>query len=466
MDAARPYFFCGVGGSGMLPLALILRGRGAVVAGSDRSLDQGRLAQKFSFLEAAGVRLYPQDGSGLVSADQILIVSAAIEETVPDLVAARRLGATVMTRADLLAALFNEARTPIAVGGTSGKSTTTAMIAWILHRAGRDPTVMNGAVMKNFVRDDALFASALVGRGADFVSEVDESDGSIAKYRPRIAILNNIALDHKSMDELRGLFSAFAAKAETAVINVDNDETAAIAAALPREKVVTFSLTAPHADVRAGPLTLRADGVSCIVEANGAAARLDLKIPGAHNVANALAALAAARAVGVSLEEGCAALGAFAGVKRRLDLVGASNGIVVIDDFAHNPDKITATLRTLRAFEGRLLLMFQPHGFGPLKLMRGQFIQTFAREMGAEDRLYMPEPVYFGGTVDRSVSSADIVAGVRAAGRIAQALPDRAACGEAILGEARAGDRIVVMGARDDTLSVFAEELLAKISAR
>ena len=216
MSPAKSYFFSGVGGSGMLPLALILRGKGVTVAGSDRSLDQGRLGAKFEYLKAQGIALFPQDGSGITSADQILVRSAAVEDTVGDVVAAKRVGAGDLKRPQLLAELFNAAPVRIGVAGTSGKSTTTGMIAWLLYRAGRDPTVMNGAVMKNFVTPDALFASALVGKGDAFVSEVDESDGSIARYEPTIAVVNNIALDHKSMDELRALFSGFVNNAEIA----------------------------------------------------------------------------------------------------------------------------------------------------------------------------------------------------------------------------------------------------------
>src|SRR5512147_253469 len=142
-DLAKSYFFSGIGGSGMLPLALILRGKGVAVAGSDRSLDQGRLAPKFEYLRARGISLFPQDGSGVTSADQVFVRSAAVEDTVPDVVAAHRVGARDMKRAELLAELFNAAPVRIGVAGTSGKSTTTAMIAWILHRAGKDPTVMN-----------------------------------------------------------------------------------------------------------------------------------------------------------------------------------------------------------------------------------------------------------------------------------------------------------------------------------
>jgi len=176
-----------------------------------------------------------------------------------------------------------------------------------------------------------------------------------------------------------------------------------------------------------------------------------------------LAALAAAHASGIALEQACALLGSFKGIQRRLEVAGALNDITVIDDFAHNPDKITATLATLHEFPGRLLIMFQPHGFGPLKLMRDAFIDCFTRGLEEVDILLMPEPVYFGGTVERTITSQDIVRCVVARGREACALGDRDACGKKLLELARPGDRIVVMGARDDTLSEFAAELLHEL---
>ena len=186
----------------MLPLALILRGAGAQVAGSDRSRDQGRTPEKFAWLESLGFVLHPQDGSGIVSAQQTLVASAAVENTVPEMVRAAELGCPRLSRAELLATLFNATPTRIAIGGTSGKSTVTGMVGWILDQAGRDPTIMNGAVMKNYVSPDAPFASARVGGGKVFVSEVDESDGSIALYDPTVAVLSNVSLDHKSLTSL------------------------------------------------------------------------------------------------------------------------------------------------------------------------------------------------------------------------------------------------------------------------
>jgi UDP-N-acetylmuramate--alanine ligase len=465
MSQLGEYFFCGVGGSGMTPLALIVQARGGLVEGSDRALDQGRNTERFDFLRARGVLLYRQDGSGVTRASQILVTSAAVEDTVPDVQAARRIGAAITTRAKLLAELFNSAALSIGIAGTSGKSTTVGMLGWILYRAGKNPTIMNGADMKNFVDAGSPFASAMIGKGEIFVSEVDESDGSIKLFEPRIAVVNNISLDHKSVDELRTLFRRFIAKAQTVVLNLDNAETAALLAALKPARAVTYSLSSSQTHFFASPPIQSPFGIAFQVKARetGEAVEVHLKVPGLHNVANALAALSAARACGVPLAESAAHLGEFSGIRRRLEVVGASNGITVIDDFAHNPDKISATLETLHAFPGRLLIMFQPHGYGPLRFMRDALVSCFASGLRDEDVLVMPAPVYFGGTVDRSVGSDDIVREIHRRGRKAFAFPDRGPCGDLLVRLARRGDRIVVMGARDDSLSQFACDLLRRL---
>ena len=459
------YFFCGIGGSGMLPLAMIVQARGGRIEGSDRSRDQGRTPEKFAWLEAHGVTLHPQDGSGVTRANQTVVATGAIEDTVPDIGAAKRAGARIVTRPELLSQIFNAAPTSIGVAGTSGKSTITGMIAWILDQAGRAPTVMNGAVMKNFADADHPFASALIG-GADlFVSEVDESDGSIARYNPTVAVVSNISLDHKSMEELRDLFGGFTGRAAKAVLNLDNVETQALAQSLPADKLITFALGEDSATLNAHDLEPLPTGMRfTLTESGGINHAVKLQVPGAHNAANALAAIGAVRAIGVPTVEAVAALETFTGIRRRMEVVGTANGVTVLDDFAHNPDKIAASLKTLHAFDGRLLILFQPHGFGPLRLMKTEFIDGFAGLMRADDVLLMPEPVYFGGTTDRSVGSEDIATGVRDAGRNAEALATREACGDRLLELARPGDRIIVMGARDDTLSVFAAGLLDRLS--
>ncbi len=456
MTDHKSYFFCGVGGSGMMPLALILKGQGHDVAGSDRSLDQGRTAPKFEWLKARGIRLFPQDGSGVTDPDQILVSSTAVESTIPDVIAAEKIGARRMVRAELLAEQFNGSAQGIAVGGTSGKSTVTGMIGWIFHALDRDPTVMNGAVMKNFMTDDTPFASSLVGHGEAFISEVDESDGSIALYTPDIAILNNIALDHKSMSELRLLFGGYIGKARVAVLNLDNDEVARLAANLPDGHAITYSLGEHPADLVASDIVERPNGIDFSV----GGATVSLQVPGRHNASNAMAALAAAQAAGISLADAAKAIGGFTGLRRRLEVVGTAQGVTVIDDFGHNPDKIAATLRTLHAFPGRLLLMFQPHGYGPLKQMGDELTATFAGHMSDDDVLVMPDPVYFGGTVDRTRGTDFIISGVAAAGKHAAHIPNRADCGDYLRAMAKSGDRIIIMGARDDTLSVFAQDIL------
>ena len=457
----RSFFLVGIGGSGMMPLAMILAGRGAVVAGSDRGLDQGRVPAKFDALRALGIALHPQDGSGIVSPVQTVVASAAVEETVADMVAARRLGCPRLSRAELNAALFNASRLPIGVAGTSGKSSVTGMIAAILHAEGRDPTVMNGAVMKDFARADRPFASALVGAGDAYVSEVDESDGSIALYAPHLAVLNNVSLDHKSLDELNRLFGDFIAHARHAIVNADNADAATLAMRLPRDRVTSFSLGG-QGDLVATDIVEEPFAIAFTV----AGERVRLQVPGRHNVANALAAIGAAVAAGVPLAHACAAIAGFTGLRRRFDRVGEAGGVAVIDDFGHNPDKIAATLDTLHAFPGRVLALFQPHGFGPLKVMRAELVAMFAGRLAAEDRLVLCDPVYQGGTVAREVTSADIVRDLAVAGAPARHIADRAAAAAYLVAEARAGDRIVVMGARDDTLSLLAAEMVRMLDGK
>ena len=463
---SHPWFFCGIGGSGMLPLALILKGQGAQVAGSDRSRDQGRTPEKFAWLESLGFTLFPQDGSGITSADQVLVTSAAVEDTVPEMVRARELGCARMSRAELLSRLFNAAPVRIAIGGTSGKSTVTGMAGWIMVQAGRDPTIMNGAVMKNFVADDAPFASARVGEGGVFVSEVDESDGSIALYNPTVAVLGNVSLDHKSLEELRELFGNFLSRADVAAINLDDAETAALAARA--QALVTFAIASPAAmigvapgSVTEGPTSLTA---TVLDRRDGTAHDLVLKVPGRHNLFNALAAIAACNAAGVPVATAVAALGSFSGLARRFDIVGTSaRGVTVIDDFGHNPDKVAATLATLKAHPGRVIAFFQPHGYGPLRQMGHELAQTFARLLGPDDLTILCDPVYFGGTVDRSEGSERIVRLIREGGGQAEHIPAREDCAARMAELARPGDRIVVMGARDDTLTVFAKDLLTRL---
>lgn len=460
MAENKSYFFCGIGGSGMLPLAMIVAARGSAVSGSDRSRDQGRSPDKFGWIESRGIALFPQDGTG-PQAGQTLVASAAVEDSVPDVAAANALGLPRMTRADLNAALFNAADKAIGVGGTSGKSTVTGMIGWILDQAGRKPTVMNGAVMRNFANDTMPFASALVGEAATYVSEVDESDGSIALYRPDVAVVTNISLDHKSLDELHVLFADFLQNARVAVVNIDDEESTPF---LSLDNLISFGFReSEDTDIRASDFEALPDGCRFAVHADGTAYQAKIRMPGRHNAANALAAIAAAHAAGVTVAQAVEALADFAGLARRYEVLGQAKDVTVIDDFAHNPDKVAATLAAVAELPGRALLFFQPHGYGPLRQMGKELAASFAGGMRDGDKLYVCDPVYFGGTVDRSTGSEALVAAIVAGGGDAVHLTTRAECGAAMLDEAGPGDRILILGARDDTLTEFGRELLEKL---
>jgi UDP-N-acetylmuramate--alanine ligase len=232
--------------------------------------------------------------------------------------------------------------------------------------------------------------------------------------------------------------------------------------------LVTFGIASPDAMIGVadgtiveGPITLSA---TILDRRDSTSHKLSLKVPGRHNLANALAAIAGCNAAGVQVAEAVSALASFAGLARRFDIVGTSpSGITVIDDFGHNPDKVSATLATLKAHQGRVIAFFQPHGYGPLRQMGAELAGVMARMLGPDDITILCDPVYFGGTVDRSVGSERIVALIEAAGGNAQHIAAREDCAARIAEIARPGDRIVVMGARDDTLTVFAKELLARL---
>src|SRR3954451_12372124 len=231
------------------------------------------------------------------------------------------------------------------------------------------------------------------------------------------------------MEELRRLFAGFLLCARKAVLNLDDPETRALAEAVP-EKSISYGLDAPQAHYKGKDLQQLADGVAFTLHAEGERHDVRLLVPGRHNASNALAAIAATRQLGVRLEDAVNALARFEGLKRRLETVGEAGGVTVIDDFAHNPDKIDATLETLHhGAAGRLLILFQPHGFGPIAKMGEELAASFAKGMAADDRLYLPDPVYQGGTVERTRGSDWLAEQVRSHDRAAEHIAERAKIG-------------------------------------
>ncbi|TMQ65032.1 MAG: UDP-N-acetylmuramate--alanine ligase [Candidatus Eisenbacteria bacterium] len=456
----RRYHFSGVGGSGMTPLAILAVSLGAEVTGSDRNLDRGLPLPSFSALRDGGVRLVPQDGSAVTPDLTAFVYSTAVETANPDFRRATELGVERIRRGSFLAGIAG-ARRAIAIAGTSGKSTVTAMTAHVLLEAGFDPTFLGGGAavrLKGAVPPGSL----RLGESDWFVVETDESDGSVAEFAPAIAVLTNLSRDHKEIDETARAFEALLENTrERAVIHSGDPilERVRCPDRLPRiyaaiEGVPTWA----PADLVARSVRLSPDSVRFKVDR----VEVSVPFPGAMTVENALLAIAAAVAAGVPLERAAAAMASFGGVRRRLEPIGAVDGIDVFDDFGHNPVKIRAALEALRP-KGSLWVYYQPHGYAPTRFFKDELIETLRVVMRPQDHLLLA-PIYdAGGTTDRSICSEEIVEALRKVHVDATLAATRAGAALEIAKRARAGDRAVVMGARDDTLPAFAREILAAL---
>ena len=443
--------FAGVAGSGMSALAQYVAQSGGRASGSDRSFDRGLYGSGRAQLERLGVALWPQDGSGVAGDCAAVVYSTAVEATVADFAEGLRLGVPLIHRSELLAH-FVAARRTLAITGTSGKSTTVAMVFELLRGAGRDPSVITGGELWA-LQAQGLWGNAWAGTSDLLVIEADESDGSLVRYRPALGVVLNLQRDHKEMAEVADLFHTFQARTTESFLVGEGPELAAF-----RTGATVFGF-GPGAQVRAEDVVHGPQGSTFTV----AGVAFTLPVPGRHNVENALAALAACRAVGVALADLVAPLANFQGVARRFQSLGSRRGVEVVDDFGHNPAKIAASLRTAHLRASRVLAVFQPHGFGPLRFLRADFVATFAAELGPQDRLWMLEAFYAGGTVTRDVSAADLVAELMAQGVQAVFAPDRDGLAQAVAAQAQAGDLILVMGARDPSLTAFAQAIRAAL---
>jgi UDP-N-acetylmuramate--alanine ligase len=447
------FHYAGLGGAGMSALAQFQVMTGGKASGSDRAFDRGERANLRAQLEQLGIEVLPQDGSGLRPDCAALVASTAVEEQVPDVVAARGLDIPIIHRSELLAH-FVAAYRSIAVTGTSGKSTVTAMIFAILSSAGRDPSVITGGDLPQ-LSAQGLAGNAWAGRSDLLVVEADESDGSLVRYTPAVGVILNLHRDHKEMAEVAKMFATLRARAREALAVGDGENLDQFAGGALR-----FGL-GPRADIRGRHVELGAASSRFRVEDT----QFVLKVPGAHNVANALAAIATCRLLSVAFEDMVDPLANFAGIGRRFQTVGKAHDVEVIDDFAHNAEKIAAAIRTAKLRARRVLAIYQPHGYGPTRFLRRDFVTTFARELGPHDRLFMLEVYFAGGTATRDFSSADIVAEIAALGKNAEFAPSRDWLADQVAQEARPGDLVLVMGARDPSLSEFARAVLQKIQS-
>ncbi|MFN8589589.1 MAG: L,D-transpeptidase family protein [Candidatus Eisenbacteria bacterium] len=445
------FHYAGIGGSGMSALAQFQAMRGGRASGSDRGFDRGERPEARAQLERLGVTIFAQDGSGADGDCAAVVVSTAVEEQVPDFAVARRRALPLVHRSEMLAHWVAESRS-VAVSGTSGKSTVVAMTFEALRGAGSDPSVITGGELA-LLQGEGLWGNAWAGAGP-LVVEADESDGSLVRYQPAIGMALNLSRDHKTEAEVAAMFATLKSRTRERFVCGEADALGAL-----REGALVFGF-GPRADVRGAGVELGAHGSAFTVDG----VRFTLPVPGAHNVENALAAIAACRALGVEASRLVEPLAAFRGVARRFQSLGTVRGVEVVDDFAHNPAKIAAALATARLRGARVLAVYQPHGYGPTRFLREDFVETFADELRPQDRAWLLEVFYAGGTALRDFSSADLVRDMAERGAPAEFAPSREWLAERIAAEARTGDLVLVMGARDPSLTAFAKDVLAALA--
>jgi UDP-N-acetylmuramate--alanine ligase len=440
----------------MSPLAALMRWRGHDVQGSDRSLDQGKNAEVAAWLRSLGVELRPHDGTAVTRAIDRFVHSTAVEASTPEMRAAEALGLTRQTRPALLAEIVAAGRPGVAIAGTSGKSTMTGMLAWLLREARVPATVIGGAALAGEGRGGCLVAGPAE---APVVAEACESDGTLVGYRPTLGLVHNISRDHAELPALRAQFRMFAASCQTLFVNAGSPEAFALGGF---SKPLTYGL-GPEADAPLVIDRLGAERAQGTLRVEGRALRLDVPQPGLHNLENAAAAALVALRLGLGIPTIERLIARFPGVSRRFEVVGVTpSGIRVVDDYAHNADKIRAALTTAQLGAERVVAVFQPHGFGPARFLRPELRELLPRVLRAEDRFCYAEIFYAGGTVARDISSALLAEDLRRARECAFA-PTHDAVRDWVVSEARPGDTVLVMGARDPDLPALARSILAAL---
>lgn len=446
-------FFIGVAGAGMSAIAQYLAGIGKDISGSDRYFIDGEFNDTRSKLEAEGIRCFAQNGEGITPQTQLVVVSTAIEDTVAEVQKAKALNIPILKRSQVLALIANSKRT-IAVGGTSGKSTSSAMLFHILQYAGLQPSIISGAGLTSIIKEGKI-GNAKVGAGEWLVIEADESDGSITAYHPEIGLLLNIDKDHQEIDELNRIFSIF--KENTSgkfMVNQSN----ALAVKLSQHIQNDFSINGP-AGINA--INFKQEGFSISFEINDV--KFSLQAIGKHSMENAVAATAVAVQIGVPLLVAAEALQSYEGIYRRHQVLGNKNGIWVIDDYAHNPAKCAASIAACQPLAQKVVAWFQPHGYGPTRFLRNDFVKEIAHVLREQDEIWMSEIFYAGGTAVKDISSNDLIQDIKALGKKAFFVEDRNVFLETVRPHLQQGAVLLLMGARDPGLEKFSNAIFEQL---
>ena len=411
----------GVGGVGMNAIAQLLLSDGYHVIGSDRFADQGIHLPVLDQLKSLGLELVPQDGSALNKETQALVISTAVEADNPERLKAAELNIPEKHRSEILAE-FTQRGPLVAIAGTSGKTTCTAWLGWVLTECGLNINMVNGGGITAW-KKTGIPGNVRVGNPESWwVAEVDESDGSLLRFHPKFALINTISEDHHSWEDTIELFRTFASQVSDTII--------------------------------CGP------GVAHYLEGTGPKlieleAPLDVPLPGEHNAWNAAAVSALANLCGIQTEQVNAAVQTFPGVERRLELCSPpGSGPRVYDDYAHNPEKLLAAIRAVQPETGKLTVLWRPHGFAPLKQNFDAFVEIFALGLREQDELLLLPVFYAGGTAPKGIGSEDLATALLKQKVKVQVLldfPDEL--------ELDQEDVLLVAGARDPELPVFAHRM-------
>ena len=448
-------FFIGIAGAGMSAIAQYLSGTGKNVGGSDRYFLPDTPNDTRRKLEAEGIKCFLQDGSGITAETDLVVVSTAIEDTVYEVQKAKELGIVILKRSQVLA-LIAESKKTIAVGGTSGKSTTSAMIFDIMQHAGLDPSIISGAGLTSIIREGKI-GNAKVGRGEWLIIEADESDGSIVQYHPEIGLLLNVEKDHQEIDELMQIFATF--RDNTREIFITNQYNA-LARKISNNLSNDFSV---DSDVNCGykAENFKQAGFRIGFDVNGVP--VTMNTVGRHNMENALAAIAVVNRLGVSISVAAEALEKYEGIYRRHQIVGEKSGVILIDDYANNPAKCAASIVACQPIAPKLVAWFQPHGYKPTRFLRADFVKEIAASLRENDEIWMSEIFYAGGSAEKDISANDLIEDIRQLGKNAYFVADRSQFVEAARSHLAPGTVLLLMGARDPSLEHFASEVFAEL---
>ena len=454
-DDFENVFFIGVAGTGMSAIAQYLAGTGKKVAGSDRFFAPDVYNETKEKLEAAGVKCFLQNGEGIDENTGLVVVSAAVEDTVYEVQKAKELGIEIIKRSALLAMIAASKRT-IAVGGTSGKSTTSAMLFDILQYAGLQPSIISGAGLVSIIKEGKI-GNAKVGAGEWLVIEADESDGSIVQYHPEISLLLNVDKDHQEIDELMNIFGQFQ-KNTKAVFAVNQSNV--LSSKLSVNKAFDFSVDENHPAAYLAK-DFHQNGFNIQFTVSGVL--FSINTVGKHNMENALAAACVANQAGVPLQVCADALKDYQGIYRRHQVLGQKNSVWLIDDYAHNPAKCAASIAACQAISNKVVAWFQPHGYGPTRFLRKDFVKEIAAVLRPEDEIWMSEIYYAGGTAVKDISANDLITDLKLKGCNAFFVEDRNNFLNVVRSHLTDDCVLLLMGARDPGLENFGKEVWEKL---